>query len=72
VAGCAPIPAGWQRPAGIFAVLIGLAAIVFSPAIAARGRSSRPVNIIVGAAFIVIGALSLVGVIQFGQHCSPA
>jgi hypothetical protein len=67
--GCTPTPPGWQRPVGILAILIGLASIVFSGQIAARGRSSRPVNIAVGAAFVVIGTLSLLGVIHFAEHC---
>jgi len=67
--GCNPIPLGWQRPVGVLGILVGVAAIVFSRQIAARGRSSRPVNIVVGAAFVVIGTLVLIGVIHLAEHC---
>jgi hypothetical protein len=68
-AGCTPTPPGWQRPLGVLGILIGLAAIVFSGQIAAWGQSSRPVNIAVGTAFVVIGTLALIGVIHFHENC---
>lgn len=72
--GCTPIPATWQQPVAIVGILVGLLSIVFSAQVSAasRGRTSRPLAIILGAVFVVIGTLAFFGAIQFARHCSPS
>lgn len=68
--GCNPVPAAWQRPAGALGILFGILAIVFSAKFpTAKGPPSRPLNILVGSAFIVIGGLVVLGVIHLAEHC---
>jgi hypothetical protein len=50
-------------------ILVGLIVIAMSGPISARGPTSRPVAIAIGAAFAAIGALTLFGIIHLAERC---